>query len=656
MSGSKHISAAEQARETYRQNRIERSRTRKSAYEPPLLKNAIPPIAGDDRTLWPEANRDTDLEVAIPAPPELPTEGDELNLFVTGIRVESREIRNPSDPEERNFTVAADTFGDQASYDIHYSFKSILDGNEIHSEPALLTVDRVPPNEGRPVTTLLLPEDIVDNELRRDYLESHETLDITVPRSSDMIAGDTIYVFWGRIKAIPDGPTAIKVVSEEDVANTGSLVLSIDSADIERLPQDEIGISYRYVDRSGNLGQMSMPVELYVDLDPLPSGLEDPVVPLAGDGLIDRADAQEGVTVVIPGYVNFKLEDRIQVTWEDELIEPFPVTELPMDIPITWSALSAGGDHTARDFKVKYSVLRKKFRADSAEIDVSVDFTVAGIDPPPENPGPVNPYLPRVVIKSREGSPEDNVLGEADKNMDARAEIPSNPAVRGDKLRLYWGAVESFVDEVEISDEEAGDPITFNVPWAKIVEGGYSDKLPVYYSTWNNVNEQESERTSVDVRIIDIVGLNEVEFPDRWRGGKPDAIPMINCCSLPWNGVRFRVLPDPDNFSDGDTLDIQWQGYSDIDFKNPISGSDYSFETITLDDEKIKEGFEKTVPYDDYVEPILFGSAIVTCTLTKSASGQSGSSATQVRVSRRGAGAVYCTIDSELSCPPSGRR
>lgn len=647
MSGSKHISAAEQAREAYRQKRLERSRSKQTAlYPAPELAGVLDPITGDDRTLWPKANWGTDIGVVIPPISPKPEVGDVITLVVAGAEVDSRVIDNPDDPVQFMFSVSAAAIGDEGRYEFSYIFQN-ADFNLFPSDSVVLTVDRTPPNNNVPGTEPLLPVDLIDNELRLDYLDDRGKLEITVPRSSDITAGDIIEVFWGKVEAgVPVSPAATRTVSETDTAGTDPLVLDISAAVIKTLPDGHIGIAYRYVDRAGNLGYPSAWARLYVDLDPLPESLATPEVPLAlDDGLIDRTDAQMGVTVEIPspGYTHQKPGDKIQVSWEGELIEPVPLAEFPMEISVPWEALAKKGHNTERAVKVKYSVVREKFRADSAEIDVNVDFTVAGTDPGPDNPGPINPALPLVVIKSRDPSGSDNVLGEADKGETANAVIPSNPAAAGDKLRLYWGTLESFVDEVDITGEGPTDPITFNVAWDDIIKGGYNEKLPVYYSTWNGVNEQASNITNVDVRIIDVIGLREVEFPDRWPGGLPGTVPMINCCSKPWNGVRFQVLPDPDNFSVDDTLDISWQAYSDRNSSSPIVDTDFSFPTVTLNQEMIEKGFEMTVPYEDHVEPIVTsGSGTVTCVLTR-ANGQSGSSVTRVRVSRVGTGDQLCT-------------
>jgi hypothetical protein len=657
MSGPKQLSAAEQAREAYRQKRLERSRTRQAGYAAPELIDVLQPIEGDDRTLWPKANWSNDIHVVIPPLVPAPEVDDVVTLVVAGVDVEVRPITDPDDPEQFKFTVPAATIVAEGRYEFAYRFLN-SDGNQFRSDSVFLSVDHTPPNDNDPGTAPSLPQDVINNGgLRLDYLDAHTTLDVTIPRSSDIIAGDIIDVYWGRPgAAIPTRPTASRPVTEADAASPGSpLVVGIPSADIQNLPDGDIAILYRYVDRTGNLGQPSAWVELYVDLAPLPENLVEPVVPLhmAPDLLIDRADAQLGVTVLIPspGYDNQKPgEDCIQVSWEGVPLPAVPLAAFPMEILVPWTVLAAGGHDTARPIKVKYSVMRGDWRTDSAEIDINVDFTVAGIDPGTDNPGPVNEALPVVVIKSREAEPVDDVLGEADKNLPAVAEIPSNPVAKGQTLRLYWGALESPVDEVIIDAQKPSDPISFTIPWDKIVEGGYNDNLPVYYSTWNGVNEQESTRTPVDVRIIDIIGLNEVEFPDRWQREPPTEVPVINCCSEPWNGVRIKVLPDPANFSVDDTLDISWQAYEDRESTVPLAGTEYSFPPVTLNQEMIDKGFEKTVPYATHIEPIVTsGSGIVTCVLTKS-SGQSGSSKTQVRVSRVGNGGLICTPEAPGEC------
>ena len=56
-------------------------------------------------------------------------------------------------------------------------------------------------------------------------------------------------------------------------------VISLDADLVKTLQDGPIAVLYRYVDRTGNLGQPSRWQEIYVDLDPLPESLVAPLVP-----------------------------------------------------------------------------------------------------------------------------------------------------------------------------------------------------------------------------------------------------------------------------------------------------------------------------------------------------------------------------------------
>jgi hypothetical protein len=587
--------------------------------------------------------------------------GDRLTFLIGETLLGSRIVDDPVDPAQRGWVADPSLFQDEGSYQLTYRHLN-ADGNDNYSFALPLHVDHTPPNNNLPGNPPGLPQEIIDGGLTLAYLDAHPTLDVTIPRSSDIIAGDQILVYWGPVGRMarqdPTVPVASKTLEEPEVESGQDPVVGIASDMIKTLQDGQIWILYRYVDRTGNLGQPSQWQEIYVDLDLLPANLPAPEVPLASDGLIDRADARAGVRVVVPapGYDNVRpAKDRIGVVWEGAAVTPVPVTDFPMAIFVPWPALSAGGATTQRPVKVRYNVVRGPAVTPSPEIDIEVDFTVAGADPDPDpdpdGPDPINDKLPLVVVKSRENPSVDNVLGPADKGQDATAHVPSTPVQKDEVLRLYWGALKPHVAEITVDAQQPTDPVEFTIPWAKIQEGGYSEKLPVYYATWNGVNEQESPRTEVDVRIVDVIGLQDVVFPDRYipPSGPEPAIPLINCCSLAWNGVKVQVPGDAVNFAVGDTLTVGWQAYEDRAGTVPIPGTDHQFPAETLDADAVENGIEVLIPYANHVEPIVTsGSGRVTYELTKS-SGQSGAHVTLVRVSRV-LGAGLCSADYPGHC------
>ncbi|SHN17539.1 hypothetical protein SAMN05216593_11196 [Pseudomonas asturiensis] len=644
-------SAAEQTRQAFRKKRLERARQDPDPTpDAPELNGVLGAIPGDDRNLWPKTQWGNDLTIRVPNSLAL-NPGEELYFVMDDVQLAHVVLPDPVEDKLREYVITAEQIKDEGVYKFLYKHTN-GDGNTNASSPRSLSVDHLPPNGGVAGPYPELPQEIIDNGLTLAYLNSHASVDVKIPRSSDITAGDEILLYWGPVgtKQEPDpvDPVASLTVTE-DAALPGAArpVVGLASDEIKKLTQGLIAVLYRYVDRTGNLGQPSQWQEIHVDLNPLAENLVAPTVPLADDGLIDRADARLNVYLEIPapGYDNPQPGDLIEVNWENTTVPAVPLSSFPMSIFVDWPTLSEGGELDARTFKVSYSVVRGLARTRSPEIDIAVDFSVAGIDPDPDpdpaGPDPINDKLPRVVVKSREASPVDNVLGPADKDQDAQAQLTPNPVVDGQFLRLYWGALPSYVDEVAVTNPPA-DPVVFNVPWDRIREGGYSEKLPVYYSTWNGTNEQESVRTEVDVRIVDAIGLADVEFPDRYPGNP--TTPIINCCSKPWDGIKARIPGDPVNFAVGDSVTVSWRGYEDAQGNTAIDGTDYTETVRNLNDDQVNNGFIVTVPYDIHVEPIVTrGSGRVTYVLTK-ASGQTGTHSTLVIVTRLfGAGPSLCT-------------
>ncbi|MFA0994505.1 MULTISPECIES: hypothetical protein [Pseudomonas syringae group] len=594
------------------------------------------PIPGDMRNLWPVSQWDKELVVSVPA--SAPVDmgfGDTITFFLDDVELDTIVLNTPDD---LRYSIAANLINSGKPYEVWYQHGSWL-GNTMPSIPFVLDVDYQAPNRNQTGAPAVLPDDVASGGLTLEYLDTHPFLEITVPRSSDILAGDTVTISWVPVVAKSFRqdftPITSKVVTVSEVIAGLDPVVHIDSALIKDLVQGKIGIYYRYIDRTGNMGQFSPATVLQVDLTPAPDVLQAPRVFLAeGDG-IDRADAQLGVQVEIPDpiYNNAQADDQIEVIWEGTPVPAVPLDTLPMYIPIDWSTLSANGALDKRSFKVSYNVVRGALSTPSPDLDVTVDFTVAGPAPDPLNPGPINPALPAIVVKSRELPPVDNVLGNADKGLDANAQLASNPFAVGDTLRLYWGDLRPHVAEFEII--ALGTAIQFVIPWDVIERGGYNDTLPVYYSTWNGVNEQESEHIAVDVRIVDITGLPEVGFPDRFLPpAGPTPVPIINCCSLPWNGINIHIPFDPTNMEVGDEVMIKWQAYGDRAGTSPIDSTYHEFDPITLSPVNEMAGIPYSIPYAGLVEPVItVGSGRVTYTLKK-ANGQRGEHSTLTIITR----------------------
>lgn len=320
MSRSKPPSAAEQAR---RQKQLESAKQDPDpTLDQPNAEDVLGPIAGDVRTLWPKNRWGQPVAISVPAStPLVATEA--LKFLVNGTVLETRLLVDPAnDPTEREYCLPPDHIAVEGVYLLTYQHINVS-FNEAWSFPLMLTVDHSPPNNNTAGPAPSLPQELIDNGLGLDYLNSHPTVDVTVPRSSDLLAGDVIQVFWGRIGAPPTGlPVASKTISQADAAPTpgNPLVVGIDSEVIRNnLPHGDIGILYRYVDRTGNLGQPSAWVELHVDLSSPPRDLPPPRVKeatgSANSSTLDPEHARNGATVVILPAAVIRPSDQVYVQW-----------------------------------------------------------------------------------------------------------------------------------------------------------------------------------------------------------------------------------------------------------------------------------------------------------------------------------------------------
>ncbi|MDU8502853.1 hypothetical protein RYB01_27205 [Pseudomonas syringae] len=643
--------AAEEVRKAVRKKRLERSRySEEPTLPPPLAEYTLGPIPGDDRTLWPTNQWGNDLKFT----PSDTTGmefglGEYLVLLLNGIEVAKNLLGDLSDTV---ITATADKFSEPGTYTFSYIHINLF-GNPARSFDLVITVDQVAPNLNLIGEMHTLPIEVVDHGLTLKYLDDNPYLYIIVPRTSDILAGDTLSISWvpsvvTSRQSEPFEPIVTKVLTEAEAdPTTGPLLVGIDSELIKALPQGKIAVYYRYVDRAGNLGQFSRPVYITVDLTPGPANLKTPIVDLALDGNIDRTDAQFGVEFEIPSpiYDNAQLgKDLIEVIWEGTALERRTVTEFPMIIPIEWETLSAKGASDERTFFVSYNVVRDESITPSPTLEVTVNFTMAG--PPTDELGPINSNLLPVVVQSRDGLPPPNQLRAIDVGEPAVVQLKLyNEVEAGQELELHWGAL---VKSLTITGQLPGENIQFLVTWDEIKEEGYNERLPVYYTTWNGINLLESVRTEVSVTIIPMDGLIDVEFPDRWMENT-GLYPIINCGSKPWEGIDIVMYGAGAGMQAGDTVTFSWEAFSDLHGNLPIPDTAHTFDTITVTPEHVSSGLAFTIPYEDRVEPIVtHGSGRVTYVLSK-ISEQQGSHSTHVWISRR-AGSGWCDASSSRAC------
>ncbi|MFJ4066545.1 hypothetical protein ACIPW4_14785 [Pseudomonas sp. NPDC089996] len=264
------------------------------------------------------------------------------------------------------------------------------------SETLNLIFDRVPPYGNIvPVAMPALGYDVTDNNI--------DTVIVTLPDYDTYAAGDKVYVYW--LNHVPDDPgLVVHVVT--DTVDALPKSLTVPRAEIEAVGDGGVYVLYVLVDKAGNISRLSMPLAVGVAIGPLPGGLQDPVVPLAADGLIDQEDAWTGVVVQVPSFENCKPTDWVEVTWGTLALgwrEVGNAPRFPLEFTLSgaqlWEQYGAAstGDRVTN---VSYAVRRGTVPQGDKAIDVNVNLEVVGpVDPivDPEWPDPVNPRLKFMV-------------------------------------------------------------------------------------------------------------------------------------------------------------------------------------------------------------------------------------------------------------------
>jgi hypothetical protein len=185
----------------------------------------------------------------------------------------------------------------------------------------------------------------------------------------------------------------------------------------------------------------------------------------------------------------------------------------------------------------------------------------------------------------------------------------------GEEIWLYWGQISQPVGTYIVQpDDVAGQIISIPVPWSAIEQDKNNPALPVYYTTTNGVNEQQSLITEVNVMVETIQGLPAPTFPSAPKWG------YLDCCSHPrlWQGVLVAIEGNT-HFSEGDTVLVIWQGSEGLNGTLPIRGARGTFpKVLSLSD--AANGFEVLVePYESLIAPMVNnGSAKVFYRLIKS--------------------------------------
>ncbi|WP_338522863.1 hypothetical protein NUH87_23400 [Pseudomonas batumici] len=475
---------------------------------------------------------------------------------------------------------------------LHYEVQTAT-GQFGTAQPVNFTVDLYDPNTLSEPDSVELPAEVGDL-LTGDYLDTHGELEVTIPPYSDPHPGDWCQFFWSFFDTQP--------IATVDLPGDGApFTFAIPAAAIVAKQDGEKYLTYKLWDRAGNDSKPSRPRPLRVVIDPVPSDLQPPRVPLAP---IDLKDAQIGVTVEIDRYDNAALFDTIIVDFNGHsLVKPLDRLSFPVSVDVPWEVLKAGGVTAPYVASVTYRIVRGGDHYDyTPPISVDVDLSVAGGGEDPIGPGPINPDLDPPLVTSSEG--EENELGPDDINEPATVTFDLYDDVAlGHQVQLYWGTEAVFSPPHSVDDADlARGHFELIVPWSVIdtVKNGAHE---VYYTLNNNVNDNEIEspRTTVRVNIFEIGDLEKITFM-RTVELTPGVF-LINCTHQPYNGVPIRIL-DRTHIKAGDQIVVEWTLLQGFEGDTEIGAAAGNFPIkITQDHSDAGHPGELlTVPYSPYVE------------------------------------------------------
>ncbi|NKB84536.1 hypothetical protein HED51_21000 [Ochrobactrum grignonense] len=285
----------------------------------------------------------------------------------------------------------------------------------------------------------------MNNKITTKYLEeNNDQVIVTVPAYDEMEAGQTVILWWNSRKttAIPAVVVTAQHVTDQKIP------IVIPGAQFTALPDSRVYLQYNLVSRVGYEGPPSEMAYVDVSLQPEPTNLQDPIVPLAADGLIDLDDANAGVEIQILAYTNIVNGDSVVAYWGSSSLSPEMVSanEFPVFVSVPRAIVLKEGSGT---IQVRYEVQRGASVTQSSSIPVTVDVSTVGpVDPVPDTN--VNEALQPPSIRGGSNKNAVNTLLADDKGKAATAIIPfyqsgrGNPAApiiteEGAVIELIWG-------------------------------------------------------------------------------------------------------------------------------------------------------------------------------------------------------------------------
>ncbi|MCJ7959398.1 MAG: hypothetical protein MUW57_23350 [Pseudomonas sp.] len=537
---------------------------------------------------------------------------------------------------------------------LYYSITDSFGGVSVLDPKRTLTVDMDAPRLLNPTDRLdfvTSPMPAVDET----YLSDHPQVAFHVPPYVGRDDHDQIHFYLSN-SANP--PVAGEDGTYELVSSTDPLIALLDADAFRHLSNGDAYLFFRIFDEAGNFSDRSAGLAFQLALTAMPGPRPDPqiVPPRYDDLLINREDARAGVFVRVRAYTDWAPGDEVIVYWKGRPTVSTPVTSFPVDVEIPWDVLRGPltDPLVAEAVPVRYEIIRGSLPPfPSFNILVNVNLTVAGQDHA-NAPALLNQDLPVAQVWGLVSNTQ-NVVNHDDNPAGARARVflYENP-LPGQILRFYWngtGPVATYT--VQAGDVEGQLVFSTVIPWA-VMAGFIDPALPVYYTTSNGVNDQQTRNTLVNVNTGALIAFPAPILRHTLVGGAS----YLSCCSKPevFSGVAWQVAPD-DRFELNDEVMFFWEGYGNNNWEPPVIDDSKYDDVKSFDNNSdLMNGLSFNVePYEQKVVPMRnYGSARVWYRVRRSGAFIGESLSRRIRIDLNYSTGGYCKAGDIISCSAEG--
>lgn len=590
-----------------------------------------PPDPENPFGVLPKDAQNFDLEITFDSSSLMPIRSGQYIEFylcwVNGSLIEEADYKKydfPTDINNISFLVPKRFMVNDGTRELIVVAKS-RGGNLLYSTPTLVRIDNTPPNFGAPPGAIVIEEPgFPATGLTLAYLALHPTIRCRIPVYAPREEKDEIHLVLSN--TVPVAPFFASSLFKVFATTAEALIVDIPASFFLALKPGAAWITYILKDRYKNTGSPSISTPLTV-LFGVAIDLDLPSVSNLYAGLVNRQSARETVQVNIP-LRNLVTGDSVSVTWDWIQL---PSTQIfngaPLSFPVAWQVLIANG-LGPRTIKVKYTVNRGGGASSSSDLDVRCDYTVAGRDHPLA-PAILNTLLDPVEIYGQ-GSILKNRLtrDHAGFPVTARVVLGNNYAT-GQVLELYFRNPSLLVSTYTVKATDiAGTVISFNpIPWSRFDSLLNSLNFPIYYTTFNGVNRQQSDDTAV---IIESAKLESLAAPQIQSTRMNN---YLSCRTTPLAtlGVSVKVQANP-NIQANDVIRLKWISYSSNNWAPATVAITGVFE-YAMKASDLSVGHVFLVPYDPYIQPIQNkGSADVSYEIIRLGSAVYDSLADSVRI------------------------